>query len=275
LELLGVSSLPSFVPWQESPVGTGKAIVGFHSATALLNSLDETQALLTNVMGMEAVGRENNRHRFVMSEASSAGHILDVIIDPHAGRGKPGAGTVHHIAFRSRSDEEQLAWRRQLVKAGVPVTDVRNRKYFRSIYFHEPGGVLLEIATDPPGFTVDEPLETLGRSFKLPSQYQAMRGKIVASLPPLRSSEFHHEFWRPEQGAGDGQTIIPLHGTGRSEKDLLPKATLQPKREKVLFRQPKQASECLWQGITARPKVLYHHFCEKLSTYGLYRIANG
>ena len=190
MELIGVSSPLSFVPWQDSPVGVGKAILGFHSATALLNSLDETQALLTNAMGMEAVGSELSRHRFLMRETSSAGHILDVVVDPHAARGKPGAGTVHHIAYRSKSDEEQLSWRGRLVQVGVPVTDVRDRKYFKSIYFHEPGGVLFEIATDPPGFAVDEPLETLGRSFKLPSQYEAMRGKIIASLPPLRPLNF-------------------------------------------------------------------------------------
>ena len=81
--------------------------------------------------------------------------------------------------------------------------------------------MLFEIATDPPGFTVDEPLDKLGASLKLPSQYESIRGKIVKSLPLLRASEFQHEFWRPEKGIDDGQTIVPLHGTGGNEKDLI------------------------------------------------------
>jgi glyoxalase family protein len=221
LELIGISTPPAFAPWKDSPVGIGNAIVGFHSATALVNSLDGTQTLLAGVMGMEAVTKEKNRYRFMMRETSSAGHFLDVLVDPLADRGRQGSGTVHHIAYRTSSDEEQLAWRRKLVKAEVPVTEVRDRKYFKSIYFHEPGGVLFEIATDPPGFTVDEPLQTLGQAFKLPKQYERMREKIVANLPPLRASEFHYEFWGPEPTLDDSLTIVPLHGTGGNEKDLL------------------------------------------------------
>jgi predicted esterase/catechol 2,3-dioxygenase-like lactoylglutathione lyase family enzyme len=221
LELVGVSTPPPSVPWKDSPVGIGNAIVGFHSATALVGSLEGTQSLLTGVMGMEAAISENNRYRFMMRETSSAGHFFDVLVDPHANRGRQGSGTVHHIAYRTSSDEEQLAWRSKLVNAEVPVTEVRNRKYFKSIYFREPGGVLSEIATDPPGFTVDEPLQTLGQAFKLPKQYERMREKIVANLPLLRASDFRYEYLRPEPTMDYGQTIVPLHGTGGNEKDLL------------------------------------------------------
>jgi len=193
LELVGVSCVPSLVPWQESPVEPGQGIVGFHSGTLLLNSLDETHRLLTDIMGMEPCGQENNRYRFKMKEAQSPGHFLDVLVDPRAHRGQLGAGTVHHIAFRAHTDEEQLSWRKRLIQERFQVTEIIDRKYFRSIYFREPGGVLFEIATDPPGFTADEPLEELGATLQLPSRYEAIRGKIVSRLPPLRTSEFQHE----------------------------------------------------------------------------------
>jgi len=221
LELIGVTSFPTSVQWHESPVEPSQSLLGFHSATALVKSLDDTQGLLAGIMGMELYGKENNRYRFKMREAQSPGHFFDVLVDSHAAKGQSGSGTVHHIAFRTKTDDEQLNWRKRLIQGKFQVTEIIDRKYFKSIYFHEPGGVLFEIATDPPGFSVDEPLENLGASLKLPSQYETIRGKIVRSLPPLRTSEFQHEFWQPEKRLDDGQTIIPLHGTGGNEKDLI------------------------------------------------------
>jgi predicted esterase/catechol 2,3-dioxygenase-like lactoylglutathione lyase family enzyme len=272
LELIGVSTPPSLVPWKDSPVVIGNGIVGFHSATSLVNSLEGTQSLLAGVMGMEAAISENNRHRFKMGETGSAGHFFDVLIDPHANRGRQGSGTVHHIAYRTSSNEEQLAWRSKLVRAEVPVTEVRDRKYFKSIYFHEPGGVLFEIATDPPGFTVDEPLQTLGQAFKLPKQYERMREKIVASLPSLRASEFRHEFWRPEPGVDDGQTIVPLHGTGGNEKDLLwvarkiaPNSAIISPRGKVLENGMPRFFRRLAEGVFDERDVV--HRAKELSDF--------
>ncbi len=218
LELIGVSSAPSPIPWQESSVEAGHGLLGFHSATAHLNSLDRTQGLLAGIMGLELHGKEGNRYRFKMRDSQSPGHFFDVLMDPGAGRGRSGAGTVHHIAFRCRTDEEQLNWRNQLIQERFQVTAIIDRKYFKSIYFHEPGGVLFEIATDPPGFTVDEPLEKLGASLKLPSQYEPIRSKIVSTLPPLRTPEFQHEFRRPEKALDDGQTTVPLHGMGGNKR---------------------------------------------------------
>jgi glyoxalase family protein len=194
LELIGVSSIPSSHPWQESPVEAIQRLLGFHSATALLNSLNGTQGLLTGIMGMELHGNERNRYRFKMRESQSPGHFFDVLVDPRVGRGRLGTGSVHHIAFRSKTDEEQLNWRKRLIQDRFQVTEIIDRKYFRSIYFNEPGGVLFEIATDPPGFAVDEPLEKLGASLKLPSQYEPIRSKIARALPPLRTPKFQHEF---------------------------------------------------------------------------------
>ena len=160
-------------------------IVGFHSATALLNSLKETQSLLLNLLGMVLHDKEGIRYRFKMERDDFFGHFYDVVIDAQAETGRQGGGTVHHIAFRTPTDDEQKNWQKSLMDKGFSVTPIRDRKYFKSIYFHEPGGVLFEIATDPPGFTVDEPYERLGRDLKLPAQYEFMRTDIESRLPKL------------------------------------------------------------------------------------------
>lgn len=165
-----------------------KAIRGFHSATELTRSLEETSKLLIESLGMELHGQEQNRYRFAMIGDGPA-RFYDLVVDPQAIDGAQGGGTVHHIAFRTPTDDAQLRWQRLLREDGYQVTAVRDRKYFRSIYFHEPGGVLFEIATDPPGFTVDEPLEKLGHSLQLPEQFESRRDKIASRLPPLRPAQ--------------------------------------------------------------------------------------
>jgi len=186
LELIGTDALPTVLHWEESPVDRAHAILGFHAATALVTHLDSTQTLLTGPMGMTLAGRENSRCRFKMSGTDSWGQVLDVVVDPDAPQGRQGTGTVHHIAFRARTDAEQLLWQADLRRAGYSVTEVRDRSYFKSIYFHEPGGILFEIATDAPGFAVDEPVEHLGRSLMLPARYERIRTQIEAGLPPLK-----------------------------------------------------------------------------------------
>jgi len=186
LELVGVlpASLP--VPGKERPIPSDHAIFGFHSATAVLTSLKETRSLLTDVMGMKPVNRENNRYRFRMRDNGLPGYFYDLVVDSEAQPGRSGAGTVHHIAFRTKDDDAQTYWQKALKESGFSVTVVHDRKYFRSIYFHEPGGVLFEIATDPPGFAVDEASDRLGEVLQLPEQYEPMRGEIERQLPPLR-----------------------------------------------------------------------------------------
>jgi len=160
-------------------------IQGFHSATVLLNRMEGTERVLAGVMGMVPVGREGRRYRFAMEDRQSAGQLLDVVIDPSAPTVRAGGGAVHHIAFRTRDSREQLKWQARLRDHGLQVTEVRDRKYFQSIYYREPGGVLFEIATDPPGFTVDEASESLGTDLKLPDQYEPLRTDIEAKLPSL------------------------------------------------------------------------------------------
>ncbi|MGD8890709.1 MAG: ring-cleaving dioxygenase [Desulfobacterales bacterium] len=171
-----------------NPISAAHCIVGFHSATALLRSLKETQSLLMNSMGMVLHDQEANRYRFKMKPVDAIGHFYDVVIDAQAEPGQQGGGTVHHIAFRTSTDDELKYWQKSLMDRGFSLTPIRDRKYFKSIYFHEPGGVLFEIATDPPGFTADEPYARLGRDLKLPDQYESMRAEIERRLPKLRSN---------------------------------------------------------------------------------------
>jgi glyoxalase family protein len=192
IELIGTENTPSISHWIESPIDAVHGIKGFHSATAMQARLEDTQTLLTKSMGMVLHASEKNRYRFKMNGSPSAGQYLDVVVDRTAPEGRLGTGAVHHIAFRARTDREQLAWQAHLRQAGINVTEVRDRNYFKSIYFHEPGGVLFEIATDSPGFTVDEPLESLGSSLMLPVQYEPIREEIEAGLAPLKTHAVEH-----------------------------------------------------------------------------------
>jgi glyoxalase family protein len=163
-------------------------IAGIHSATALLRSLDKTQSLLVHLMGMELHNKEGNRYRFKMKIDNSVGQYYDLIVDAQAENGRQGAGTVHHVAFRTPTDDEQEFWQKSIMDYGFSVTPIRDRKYFKSIYFNEPGGVLFEIATDPPGFAVDESYDDLGNELQLPDQYEPMRGEIESRLPKLQAN---------------------------------------------------------------------------------------
>ena len=162
---------------------------GFHSVTLWERDPGPTARLLTEVFGYREQGHETDRGverlRFV-APGSERGNIIDLIRTDAPAKARPGAGTIHHVAFRARSDSEQRDWQELLAAYGHPTTPVIDRQYFNAIYFREPGGVLFEIATDPPGFAVDEPVETLGKALKLPPKYEAMRDRITQILPPLK-----------------------------------------------------------------------------------------
>jgi glyoxalase family protein len=163
----------------------GDGIRSFHSATISEEGYEKTAQLLTQTLGFRLAQQEGNRFRFVAGDGGPS-KIVDVLCSPDAARGMVAAGTVHHIAWRTPDAEQQLRWRGVLVGRDYNVSPVMDRNYFESIYFREPGGVLFEIATDPPGFTVDEPLESLGQSLKLPPEYEPMRDRIESALPPIR-----------------------------------------------------------------------------------------
>jgi len=171
-------------PYAAKDIPSERAIRGFHSVTLLERSLDATAEVLMEKLGYVAKGSEGNRHRFV-APGEAHGQIVDVLIDAKAGRGMPGAGTVHHVAYRAKDDPEQQAAQADLQKSGLHVSPIMDRNYFHSIYFREPGGVLFEIATDAPGMAIDEPLDSLGEALKLPAQYEKHRKDIEAALPPL------------------------------------------------------------------------------------------
>ncbi|GAA2544914.1 ring-cleaving dioxygenase [Pseudonocardia hydrocarbonoxydans] len=160
------------------------AVRGLHAVTLSERLPDPTVELLTGLLGMSAAGEDGDRARFAMA-GGGAGAVLDVAADRRPD-GLQAGGTVHHVAFRVADRATQAAWRAELVEAGMQVTEILDRQYFTSIYFREPGGVLFEIATDEPGFAVDEPLLELGRSLKLPPWLEPTREQIAASLPTLR-----------------------------------------------------------------------------------------
>ena len=170
--------------WEGSPVPRDYAIRGFHGVTLWERDLEPTAALLGQTMGFKPVDETGPRFRF-LGAAQGPGTVVDVVHLPQGERGRGGAGTVHHVAWRTPDDAQQLAWREELAGTGLYVTPVMDRQYFRSIYFREPGGVLFEIATDPPGFLRDESLEELGTHLMLPPWLEGRRSEIKAILPQL------------------------------------------------------------------------------------------
>ncbi len=162
---------------------------GFHSVTLWERDPDRTARLLTEAFGYVATGSERGAggERLRLEAAGAErGRIIDIYRSDVPAVPQPGAGTIHHIAFRAKTQADQDAWIETLRTFGHRTTPVIDRQYFNAIYFREPGGVLFEIATDPPGFAIDEAPETLGQGLMLPPQYEAMRDRIEAVLPPLK-----------------------------------------------------------------------------------------
>lgn len=184
VELVEVESLPEIQHWQDGPIPQAYALRGFHSVTLWLDEVEATSALLTDGMGYQFAAVEENRHRF-KCDGNALGHIVDLVHRPGKMQAGFGAGSIHHIAFRVANDAEQIQYQSTLNEAGFRVTPVMDRSYFHSIYFREPGGVLFEIATDTPGFLIDEPQETMGEALKLPEWHEVNRAAIEAGLLPL------------------------------------------------------------------------------------------
>jgi glyoxalase family protein len=160
--------------------------LALQSITLCERELEPTAAFL-EMLGFDRAGTVDNRHQFALAGGKAR---IDVLEEPGTERGKLGAGAIHHIAFRVADEAAQLDWRERLVNAGVRVSPVKDRLYFHSIYFREPGGVLFEIATDGPGFLVDEAEGALGASLCLPPWLEPMRESIETRLPPLDVAEY-------------------------------------------------------------------------------------
>ena len=185
LALIGVPGIENEPAWGGGDVPQEFAIRGFHSVNLLLKEAAPTGAILTDVLGFSEVGREGNLVRFKAGDTKIGG-----IVDLHeAGSFLPGGmggGSVHHIAFRAADDAEEFAMVKKLAENHhIHTTEQKDRNYFRSVYFREPGHVLFEIATDVPGFAIDEPVTSLGQSLKLPPVYEKRRREIEQVLPQV------------------------------------------------------------------------------------------
>ena len=247
LELVASSAAEARPAWGGAPgIAREQAIHGFHGVTLWIDRPEATERVLTDTMGFTPLREEGTTRRYTIGD-----HLPGTFVDVRAvggfGVGASGAGTVHHVAFALESDEGELAMRDRVSAAGLAPTPVIDRNYFHSVYFREPGHVLFELATNPPGFAIDEPPERLGERLMLPPQYEPHRAEIESVLPrihlpvaPSAAAAFA-EVTGPEDVSGDalgfvhryippsadgemagGTTLLLLHGTGGDEEDLLP-----------------------------------------------------
>jgi glyoxalase family protein len=181
----GVRSLEAKPAWSAGGVPAEHAIRGFHSVSLLLAQAGPTAAVLTDVFGFVATGAEDSTQRY-LAPGVELGGIVDLRTAGEFLTARQGAGSVHHIAFRAADDAAQAAMAQKLVQDHhLRPTEQKDRNYFRSIYFREPGRVLFEIATDPPGFAIDEAPDSLGAALKLPPFLESRRAAIEAALPEL------------------------------------------------------------------------------------------
>jgi len=184
LELVATMEPDSRSPAPSAEIPAEHAIRGFHSSTLALHEAGPTAAVLTGPMGYRLLAESGYRSRYTVAD-SGPGTYVDLLTDPALPRGLSGAGTIHHVAFRTPDDASQVTARQVLLDDSLQVSPVIDRAYFKSIYYREPGGILFEIATDKPGFSIDEPVETLGSKLSLPPHLEPHRAEIEASLPRI------------------------------------------------------------------------------------------
>ena len=181
LELIESATEDNRTPWETPEINAAVALKGFHNITLTLNKIEATATILTEIFGYKLVEKAVNRYRYTTTAVTTAA-IVDLVELPEEKRGLNANGTVHHVAFRVKNDEILMHFREKVEAYGLSITPQIDRNYFHSLYFREPGGVLFEIATDNPGFTVDESLEELGKNLKLPAQYEPQRAAIEKHL---------------------------------------------------------------------------------------------
>jgi glyoxalase family protein len=170
--------------WQTDEVKGDVAIKGFHSITLTLKNASATAKILTDIFNYKLVTQEGRRYRYATNEIETAS-IVDIVEEPGTAQAVNAGGTIHHVAFRVKDEQTLMAFREKVLAFGLGITEKIDRNYFFSLYFREPGGVLFEIATDNPGFAVDEPVDKLGSGLKLPPQYESYRNRIEAHLPVI------------------------------------------------------------------------------------------
>ena len=185
IELIASTPGSEVQPWTEGPVPVEHSIRGLHSVSAALESREGTTTLLTESFGYRLIQEAGNRVRFAAPGEGGMGKTIELVDTPGSQPGRLGPGSVHHIAFRVPDDARQHAWREKIVSLGYNVSPVMDRIYFHSVYFREPGGILFEIATDPPGFTNDETVDELGAKLCLPPWLERARPQIEEVLPKI------------------------------------------------------------------------------------------
>lgn len=185
ISLIDTGAKDSRAPWTTTEVTAATATRGFHNVTLTLDKVEPTARILTDIFGYRQIAQEGNRYRF-MTDAVNEAAIVDILETPDGQPGLNAGGTNHHVAFRVANDAVQMEYREKILSKGLHITPQIDRDYFHSLYFREPGGVLFEIATDNPGFTIDEPLASLGTQLRLPKQYEPMRAQIEKRLQPLK-----------------------------------------------------------------------------------------
>jgi glyoxalase family protein len=188
LELVGSPHADPDRIWSSGPVPTEYAIRGFHHVTLSENGYERTASLLVETLGFHQLANQGNRFRYAVAKGAPS-QLVDLVCAPEGRPGRVAVGTVHHVAWRTATNEEQVHWRRILTEREYDVTPIIDRQYFHSIYFREPGGVLFEIATDPPGFATDETIEHLGTSLKLPPWLEKARPQLEKLLPRIGPPE--------------------------------------------------------------------------------------
>jgi glyoxalase family protein len=181
LELIESKTADTRAAWETEEIKASVALKGFHNITLTLKDFKATAAILTGIFGYKLIEQNVNRYRFATKAVESAA-IVDLVELPEEKRGHVANGTIHHVAFRVNNDNSLMHFREIISEMGLSITPQIDRQYFHSLYFREPGGVLFEIATDNPGFTVDETVDNLGKELKLPPQHESKRKEIEAHL---------------------------------------------------------------------------------------------
>lgn len=184
LELVGARGAETIDGWSNGDIPAEHAIRGFHGITLEVTAPALTARALNQIFGFEPDGIDGSRHRFRAGDGP-VGSVVDLRVTANAPRASQGTGTVHHVAFRAVDDRQEMEFRRRAIELGLRPTEQVPRHYFRSVYFREPNGILFEVATDDPGFTVDEPKEKLGKQLLLPPWYEQQRAQIESVLPRL------------------------------------------------------------------------------------------
>ncbi|CAM3825864.1 ring-cleaving dioxygenase [Mucilaginibacter galii] len=184
LELIASKTPDTRLPWETDEVKAENATKGFYNVTITTNKMQPTADILTGVFGYRLLEQHVNRYRFITDTVENAA-IIDLVEVAGEVAGHVAGGSVHHVAFRVKNEEALMFYREKIANLGLHITDKIDRNYFYSLYFREPGGVLFELATDNPGFSVDEPVESLGEHLKLPAQYEEHRASLETTLPKL------------------------------------------------------------------------------------------